>query len=212
MPISLVLADSHPILMVGLEQLFLKEEDFAVLASCADGEQALAAVAAHKPDVLVMDLQLPKKDGATLLREMASKHPATRVVLLTAVMDEDQLLEAVRLGVSGIILKEMPSHLLIKCVEKVHAGGQWLELNAVFRALDKAIKREDGTREVTAVLTPRELEVVRLVVKGTKNKEIAEKLFISEGTIKIHLHNIYEKLNVKGRVELILFAQKRGLV
>ncbi|MCX6545843.1 MAG: response regulator transcription factor [Acidobacteria bacterium] len=212
MPISLVLADSHPIVIEGLRQLFLREDHFAVLAACADGEQALAAVETHHPDVLVMDLQLPRRDGVAVLREIARAHPATRVVLLTAVMDEDQLLEAVRLGVSGIILKEMPTHLLVKCIQKVHAGGQWLELNAVFRALDRAIKREEGTREITAALTPRELEVVRLVVKGAKNKEIAETLFISDGTIKIHLHNVYEKLGVKGRVELILFAQKRGLV
>jgi DNA-binding NarL/FixJ family response regulator len=212
MPISLVLADSHPILIEGLRQVFLKEEDFAVLASCADGEQALAAVGAHHPDVLVMDLRLPGKDGPAVLREMAHAHPATRVVLLTAALDEDQLLEAVRLGVSGIILKEMPAHLLVKCVQKVHAGGQWLELNAVFRALDKVIKRDAGTREVTAALTPRELEIVRMVVKGTPTKEIAEQLFVAEGTIKIHLHNIYEKLGVNGRVQLMVYAQKRSLV
>jgi len=211
MPISLVLADDHPIVLDGLKQLFLGE-GFTVLASCTDGEQALAAVRAHRPDVLVLDLRLPGKDGLEVLREMAGDKLATRVVVLTAMLDEDQLLEAVRLGASGVILKEMSPHLLVKCVQKVHAGGQWLELNAVFRALDKAIKREAGTREAAAALTPRELQVVGMVVKGARNKEVAEKLFISEGTVKIHLHNIYEKLSVAGRVELILYAQKRSLV
>jgi len=212
MPISLVLADDHPIVLDGLKQLFLGEGHFTVLASCTDGEQALAAVRLHRPDVLVLDLRLPRKDGLGVLREMAGDKLATRVVVLTAMLDEDQLLEAVRLGASGVILKEMSPQLLVKCVQKVHAGGQWLELNAVFRALDKAIKREAGTREVAAALTPRELEVVGLVVKGARNREIAEKLFISEGTVKIHLHNIYERLGVAGRVEVILYAQKRGLV
>jgi DNA-binding NarL/FixJ family response regulator len=212
MPISLVLADDHPIVLDGLKQLFLGQGHFTVLASCTDGEQALAAVRAHRPDVLVLDLRLPRKDGLGVLREMAGDKLATRVVVLTAMLDEDQLLEAVRLGASGVILKEMSPDLLVKCVQKVHAGGQWLELNSVFRALDKAIRREAGTREVAAVLTPRELDVVGLVVKGARNKEIAEKLFISEGTVKIHLHNIYERLGVAGRVEVILYAQKRGLV
>jgi len=212
MPISLVLADDHPIVLDGLRQLFLGEGNFTVLASCADGEQALAAVRAHRPDVLVLDVRLPRKDGLEVLRELAREHLATRVVLLTAMLDESQLLEAVRLGVSGVILKEMSPHLLVKCVQKVHGGGQWLELNAVFRALNNAMKREAGTREVAAALTPRELQVVGMIVKGARNKEIAERLFITEGTVKIHLHNIYEKLTVAGRVELILYAQKRGLL
>jgi len=212
MPISLVLADDHPIVLDGLRQLFLGEGNFTVLASCADGEQALAAVRAHRPDVLVLDVRLPRKDGLEVLRELAREHLATRVVLLTAMLDESQLLEAVRFGVSGVILKEMSPHLLVKCVQKVHGGGQWLELNAVFRALNNAMKREAGTREVAAALTPRELQVVGMIVKGARNKEIAERLFITEGTVKIHLHNIYEKLTVAGRVELILYAQKRGLL
>ena len=212
MPISLVLADDHPIVLDGLRQLFLGEGNFTVLASCADGEQALAAVRAHRPDVLVLDVRLPRKDGLEVLRELAREHLATRVVLLTAMLDESQLLEAVRLGVSGVILKEMSPHLLVKCVQKDHGGGQWLELNAVFRALNNAMKREAGTREVAAALTPRELQVVGMIVKGARNKEIAERLFITEGTVKIHLHNIYEKLTVAGRVELILYAQKRGLL
>ena len=212
MPISLVLADDHPIVLDGLRQLFLGEGNFTVLASCADGEQALAAVRAHRPDVLVLDVRMPRKDGLEVLRELAREHSATHVVLLTAMLDESQLLEAVRLGVSGVILKEMAPHLLVKCVQKVHGGGQWLELNAVFRALNNAMKREAGTREVAAALTPRELQVVGMIVKGARNKEIAERLFITEGTVKIHLHNIYEKLTVAGRVELILYAQKRGLL
>jgi len=176
MPISLVLADDHPIVLDGLRQLFLGEGNFTVLASCADGEQALAAVRAHHPDVLVLDVRMPRKDGLEVLRELAREHLATRVVLLTAMLDESQLLEAVRLGVSGVILKEMAPHLLVKCVQKVHGGGQWLELNAVFRALNNAMKREAGTREVAAALTPRELQVVGMIVKGARNKEVAERL------------------------------------
>lgn len=212
MPITLVLADDHPLVLDGLEQLFRQEQDFQVLARCVNGEETLQAVRRYQPDVLILDIRMPGKDGLAVLQEMNKEKLPTRVVILTAALDEDDVLEAIRLGVRGVVLKEMAPQLLVRCTRKVHAGEQWLEKRSVALALEKMLRREAGTRQLAKVLTPREIEIVRMVAAGLRNKEIAEKLFISEGTVKIHLHNIYEKLSVKSRLELVRYAQDKGLV
>lgn len=210
--IRVVLTDDHPIVLDGLEQLFLREKDFEIVARCVNGEEALRTVKHHKPDVLVLDIQMPRMNGLQVLREIHDQKLPTRVVLLTAALDEDQVMEAMRLGVAGLVLKEMASKRLVQCVRHVSGGDQWLESSLVSKALEKMMKREQGSREVARVLTPRETEVVKMVATGLRNKEIAEKLQISEGTVKIHLHAIYEKLQITGRVELSLFARDKGLM
>ncbi|MEK7220478.1 MAG: response regulator transcription factor [candidate division NC10 bacterium] len=212
MPISLVLADDHPIILDGLEMLFRAEQDFQVLARCVNGEETIQAVRQHRPDILILDIRMPGKDGLAVLREVKKDSLPTRAVLLTVGLDEDDLLEAIRLGVRGVVLKEMAPQMLVQCVRKVHAGEQWLEKRSVGRALEKMLLREAGERQVAGVLTPRELEIVRMVASGLRNKEIADSLSISEGTVKIHLHHIYEKLHLASRLELALYAQERGLV
>jgi DNA-binding NarL/FixJ family response regulator len=212
MPIGLVLADDHPIILDGLDHLFRQEGDFKVLARCRDGEETLQAVRKHRPDVLILDLRMPGKDGLAVLREVRKEKQPTRVVLLTAEMSDAEALEAIRLRVNGVVLKEMAPQLLVKCIRKVHAGGQWWEKRSLGRAMETMLRREAGEREIAGVLTPRELQIVRLVASGLHNKEIADKLGISEGTVKIHLHHIYEKLHVDGRLELTLYAQDKGLV
>ncbi len=136
----------------------------------------------------------------------------TRIVLLTAELDEDDVLKAVRLGVRGVVLKEMAPQMLVDCVRKVAAGEQWIERRSLTRALDRMLRREAGLREVTSVLTPREIEIVRLVAEGLRNQAIGERLRISEGTVKVHLHNIYEKLGIDGRVALTHYAREKGLL
>jgi DNA-binding NarL/FixJ family response regulator len=197
----------------GLDSLFRLEEDFQVVARCVDGVQAMEAVRQHRPDVLILDIRLPVKDGLQVLREMARENlMATRVVILTASIQEEQLLEALRLGVRGVVLKEMAPALLVQCVRKVHSGGQWIERDSARRALEKILERQAGARALGEFLTSREAQIVTLIAKGMRNKEIAEKLFISEGTVKIHLHNIYEKLGVDGRLALMRYTQEKGLV
>ena len=131
MPIRLVLADDHPLILDALEQLFGLERDFEVLALCQDGAEALKALDYYQPDVLILDLRMPHKDGLAVLREMQQAQCPTRVVLLTAAIEESEVLEAMRLGVHGVVLKEMASRLLVECVRKVHAGGQWFERRSV---------------------------------------------------------------------------------
>jgi DNA-binding NarL/FixJ family response regulator len=212
MPIRIVLADDHTMVLQGLELLLRQEPDFQVLACCRNGDETLRAVRQYRPDILILDLAIPGKDGLAVLRELHHEELPTRVVLLTAALDEDDTLEALRLGVGGVVLKEMTVPLLIQCVRKVHAGDLWLEKRSISRALDKMLRREAGAREMAKVLTPREIEVIRLVANGMRNKEIAQRLAISEGTVKIHLHRSYEKLHVDNRLELLRYAQAKGLV
>jgi DNA-binding NarL/FixJ family response regulator len=212
MVIGLVLADDHPIVLDGLEQLFHAEEDFKVLARCRSGEETLEAVLTHQPDVLVLDIRMPGMDGLGVLRAMKKEKLSTRVVLLAAALDENETMEAIRLGVKGVVLKEMAPRLLVQCVRKAHAGEQWLEKRSFGLLLEKLLRREAGALEVAGVLTPREIEIVRMVARGLRNKEIAAQLSLNEGTVKVHLHNIYEKLHVENRVSLTLLAQDKGLV
>ena len=211
-PITLVLADDHPIVLHGLEQLFRLEPDIEVVARCTTGAEALRAVARHDPDIVVLDVRMPGQDGLEVMRELQRRRLAARIVLLTAAIDEEQVVAAVRLGVRGIVLKEMAPQRLVQVIRQVHAGDLVVDHRTVVKALERAVRQEAGTRRVTDLLTPRELEVVRMVASGLRNKEIASRLAISEGTVKIHLHNTYEKLDVDGRLELTLFAQEHGLV
>src|SRR5207245_7537764 len=127
-PIRLVLADDHPIVLNGLESLFHLEPDFQVVARCVNGEETLAAVRQHRPDILILDIHMPRKDGFEILRELQKDKPRTKVVLLAGALEEDQVLDALRLGVRGLVLKEVAPGLLVECVRKVHAGEQWLEI------------------------------------------------------------------------------------
>ncbi|MDH3475274.1 MAG: response regulator transcription factor [Rhodospirillales bacterium] len=211
-PIRLVLADDHPIVLRGLEQLLALEPDLSVVASCRNGAEALEAVRAQQPDVLVLDLKMPDVDGQGVLQALHEEKATTRVVILSAALDEQALLEAVRLGVKGVVLKEMAPELLIQCIRKVHSGGQWLDQDLVGRALETLLARETDQRRIGELLTPREIEIARLVAAGLSNKEIARELSITEGTVKVHVHNIYEKLGIDGRVELANYARHHGIL
>jgi DNA-binding NarL/FixJ family response regulator len=210
MPVRLVLADDHPLILQGLVDLFHREEEFEVLARCTDGVETLQALHRYQPDILILDIRMPRKDGLAVLREIHQQKLLVRVVLLTAALDDAEVLEAMRLGVGGVILKDMALQLLMHCVRKVYAGEHWLEKRSTGRILEKMLRREAGAREVGAILTPRELEVVQLVAHGLRNREIADQLCISEGTVKIHLHNSYEKLHVNSRVELLRYVGYLG--
>lgn len=210
-PIRLLIADDHPIVLDGLEQLFRLEPDLELVGRSRDGDETLRLLRERRPDVLVLDVKMPGRDGLAVLRAIPEERLSTRVVLLTAALDDEQLIEAIRLGARGVVLKEMAPEILVDAVRQVHAGGQWLEQGLGGRALAKLLQREEGLREAARRLTPREMEIVRMVARGLQNRAIGEKLFISEGTVKIHLHHIYEKVKVKGRVELALYAQNKGL-
>jgi DNA-binding NarL/FixJ family response regulator len=212
MPITLVIADDHPLILDAMENLFRLKKDLKVVARCLDGEVALKAVRRRQPDILVLDIQMPVKDGLVVLREMRKEKLPTRVVILTATLDQEGLTEAVRLGVRGLVLKELAPKLLVQCIRKVHAGELWLERRSVSSALEKLLQRETARNEAAQLLSAREIEIIKQVATGLRNMEIGKKLFISEGTVKIHLHNIYQKLGVDSRTKLARYAQENGLV
>ena len=212
MPIRLVLADDHPLILDALEQLFTLQDDFQVLARCMCVEQTLQAVRQYRPDVLLLDLRMPDTGGLTVLRELNREKLTTRVVLLMGVADEEEMLEAIRLGVCGVVLKDTPPQLVLQCVRAVHAGGQWLERRSISQALERLLQLEARTRQIASTLTSREAEIIRMVGAGLRNKEIAGQLFLSEGTVKIHLHHIYQKLNLANRLELLRYAKDNGLI
>ena len=212
MSIRLVLADDHPIVLHGLQQLFARQGDFSVLAACPDGASALDAVKAQRPDVLVLDLRMSPRNGLDVLRALAKERLQCRTVLLTAAITDEEVVEAMRLGAMGLVLKEASPDALLDCVRRVHRGEQWIERETVTQAFKAVLKREAAVSHAEATLTPRELEIVRMVAHGLRNKAIAERLSISEGTVKVHLHNIYEKLGVEGRMELLLLAQELKMV
>ena len=209
-PIRVLLADDHPIVLDGLERLFRLEPDFEVVGSCRDGEEVLRAVAVAPPDLLVLDLKMPRLDGLEVLRALQGSGAPTRVLLLTAALDEQQVVEALRLGVRGLVLKEMAPQLVIEAARRIHAGGQWFDAGLLQRSLDAIGRKLGGDGEATG-LTPREREIVGMVVRGLRNRAIADELGISEGTVKLHLHHVYEKLGLTNRMELLLHVQKHPL-
>lgn len=211
MTIRTVIADDHPLVLSGLEQLFRPEPDIEVVAECRDVDETLRAIREHDPDVLVLDLLMPGGGGLELLRALNSRASRTRVVLLTAVIDDDQLLEAIRLGVHGVVLKDMAPQLLVDALREVSRGAQWLEQGLGGRALRRLLAREERATHAGRLLSGREREIVRLVAGGLTNRAIAHKLGIGEGTVKVHVHNIYEKLDLNGRIELLLYARENGL-
>jgi DNA-binding NarL/FixJ family response regulator len=211
MAIRVVFADSHPLILAGLQYLMQQEDDIEVVACCRDGEETLQAAHQHRPDVVVLDLPLPGKDGWEVLRELSQASYSLQIVILTTALDVDAALQAYRLGVNGVVLKEMADRLLASCIRKVYAGERWIERRSVSQALEALLKREAGGRQLAATLTPRERELVRWVGCGLPNREIAKKLAISEGTVKIHLHRIYKKLQVPSRLALLQYAYEHGV-
>jgi DNA-binding NarL/FixJ family response regulator len=208
MPIKVVLVDDHPLVLGGLEQLLRSEPDFEVMATCGTVADAWKALTAHHPDVLILDLNLPDEDGLSLLRQLDPAQPPA-VVVLTASHDEDLLLDAARQGARGIVLKAMAPRILEDCVRAAHRGEYRLNVNGVDLG-ERLQKRRNVESELERLLTPRELQIVRLVAARMDNQQIAERLAISVGTVKIHLHHVYDKLNLQGRHDLQMFLRQKG--
>ncbi len=209
--IRILIADDHPIFRDGLRKLLSLEEDFQVIGEAEDGKEAVEMVQKLVPDILLLDLKMPNLSGIGALEALGDKNKATRVIVLTASEDEAAVVQAMRMGTAGIVLKQTATDLLIKSIRKVYDGEIWLD-SRMTTAVMKEFSQPVPVREpVKTVLSAREREVVALVCQGFRNKEIAEKMFISEQTVKNHLHNIFDKLGVSDRLELALFAIHKKL-
>lgn len=197
-------------MMAGMEQLLAADSSLRVVARCTSAEQMLRAIREHKPQVVVSDYLLPNLRGLSALRDLNGELEHTRIILLAESIQQSELLDAIRLGVKGVILKEMPGATLVRCIHKVMAGGVWLENQSASAAIESLLQGQAGAREMAGVLTPREIATLRAIASGLRNKDAALVLGIAEGTVKIHLHRMYEKLNITGRLELVLYARDRG--
>lgn len=206
--ISVLVADDHPLMRDAVAGLF-SQEPYNIIACCSDGAQARAAILEHRPDIAILDVNMPRLSGLDLLREARAQNWSTLIVLLTAGLEPEPLVEAVKLKVDGLVLKDAGGTMLLQCVSAVLAGEQWVHNEAMKQVMSALAVIAAPGRAVD--LTPRETDVVRLVARGLRNKEIARDLSISEGTVKMHLHNLYEKLSVSSRTELAILARERSL-
>src|SRR5436190_6834013 len=221
--IRIVVADDHPIFRDGLCRLLGLEEDFEVVAQAQDGRQVLEILQQLEPDILLLDLKMPGLDGLGTLQKLQAARNKTRVIVLTASDDKKEFVQAMKLGTSGIVLKQTATELLIKSIRKVHAGEIWLDSHTTAAVIRQFVANDEAPMAQAPVqaaaprererspLSQREREIVALVAQGFKNKEMAEKMFISEQTVKNHLHNIFDKLGVSDRLELALYAIHNNL-
>jgi two-component system nitrate/nitrite response regulator NarP len=203
----LLIADDHPFIIAGLEAI-LRGTEFDVVCRVPDGQEALEALPASRADILLLDVSMPGRGGVDVLRILRSRSDNHPVVLLTASLDDNLLLEALQLQVNGIVLKESAQEQLLECLQAVRAGRRWIEQGLMQKAL-KLTSEGAASTDPLAAVTTRERAVVELVAQGLRNREIATELGMTEGTVKVYLHRIYEKLQVTNRTELALLVKAR---
>jgi len=216
-PIRIVIADDHPIFRDGLRRLLEAEPGLKVVGEASDGADAVKLARQLKPDILLLDLAMPRQPGLEALRDLSvgTGGNGVKVILLTAAAEKHQIVEALQLGARGVVLKDSATQLLLKSIHTVMTGEYWVGRESVsnlvqyLRSLVQSSSEE--SRQKKFGLTPRELEIVSAVVAGYSNKEIAEYFKISEDTVKHHLSNIFDKLGVSTRLELALFAVNQAL-
>jgi DNA-binding NarL/FixJ family response regulator len=212
--ISVLLADDQKLVRTGFRLILESEGDIEVAGEAEDGEQALAALRTHQPDVVLMDIQMPRLDGIGATRRIAGDAGIrTRVVILTTFEQDDYVFEALRAGASGFLLKNAPPEQLVEAVRTVAAGDALLAPAITRRVIQDYARRSAPRRDARVeLLTERELEVLRLLATGKSNAELAAQLFLGEGTIKTHVSHVLSKLGLRDRVQAVVFAYESGLV
>ena len=221
-PIRLLIADGHPIVLEGLRSVLGHQPTLQVVGEASDGMEAIEKTVSLDPDVVLMELKLPRVDGLTVLRSIQARAGRSKVILFSSSENKEEFVEAMKLGCSGILSKDSSITLIEKSIQKVYAGEIWLDSNTTAAVIRQFASPTDfppvhagasngkTTRE-RAQLSQREREIIILIAQGYKNKEIAEKMFITEQTVKNHLHNVFDKLGVSDRLELALYAIHNSL-
>jgi two-component system, NarL family, nitrate/nitrite response regulator NarL len=213
-PIRILIADDHPLFRDGLRRLLQAEPGFEVVGEASDGDILVDLARKTRPDILLLDLSMPRQDGMEVLRELSLSKIPVRTLLLTASIEKAQIVQALKLGAYGVIMKEATTQRLFDSIQCVMAGQYWIGRESVsdlVRALRSVAPTENGVRGKDYGLTTRELEIVTLVVAGYSNPDIAQRCSISEQTVKHHISNIFDKLGVSNRLELALFAVNHRL-
>ncbi|MGH9514611.1 MAG: response regulator [Terriglobales bacterium] len=214
-PVRILIADDHPIFRDGLKRLLESEGEFKVIGEACDGVEAVGMARQLIPEVMLLDLAMPRRQGLDTLREIASDAGSVRVILLTAAAEKEQIVEALQLGARGVVLKDSATQILLKSIRAVMNGEYWVGRESVsnlvqyLRTLVTPVSTFPQRNKYR--LTPRELEIIAAVVAGFANKEIAQYFKISEDTVKHHLSNIFDKVGVSSRLELALFAVNQSL-
>ncbi|MES2440568.1 MAG: response regulator transcription factor [Verrucomicrobiota bacterium] len=202
-PIRILLADDHPSLRAGLASILDSQSDFQVVAEAGTGREVLEKLIDHAVDVFIVDLRMPDGDGIQTIRVLVKRDPSAKVLVLTTYDNEEDVFAALEAGARGYLLKDTTKEEIIAAVRQIHAGQ---------RFLPQAIASRLADRMVRPGLTPRELDVLRLVSRGRANKEIASAMFISEETVKTHMKSLFQKLGVHDRAEAVAVSLQRGLI
>ena len=218
-PIRVLVVDDQELVRLGFCVILEAADGVAVVGEAGNGEAAVSAVAAHHPDVVLMDIRMPKSSGIEACRATKEVAPSAKIVMLTISDEEEDLFEAIRAGASGYLLKDIPLDEVAEAVRSVH-GGQSLinpsmagKLLTEFATLANRDTTEDRAQHVAAPkLTDREMEVLKLVARGMNNRDIAKELYISENTVKNHVRNILEKLQIHSRMEAVMLAVRQKLI
>lgn len=205
-PVRLLIVDDHPVVRDGLRGMFAGEEGFEVVAEATNGADAVARAQAYEPDVVLMDLRMPEMDGVSAIRKMTELGIRARVLVLTTFDTDSDVLPAVEAGATGYMLKDAPRDELLRAVRSAAAGEAVLSPTVAARLLDQVRQPAKET------VSQRELEVLQLVASGATNREVAERLFVSEATVKTHLLHIYTKLGVNDRAAAVGAAFEKGLL
>jgi two-component system nitrate/nitrite response regulator NarL len=214
--IRVVVADDHPVVRFGVKNMLESEPGFEVVGEAEDGDVAITETLEREPDILLLDVQMPRLPGLEALRAIMSKSPRVKIIMLTSTISTQQIIEALQIGARGIVLKDAVAGDLSKSMRAVLSGDYWIGGERVVNlvaALNELMKQAAVAPEKkTYGLTPRELEVVTCIVEGCSNKDVAKQFAISEETVKRHLSNIFDKTGVSTRLELALFAIAHKLV
>jgi DNA-binding NarL/FixJ family response regulator len=215
--VRILIADDHPIFRDGLRRLLEADPGLAVVGEAADGIETLKLAIKLKPDLLLLDLAMPRQSGLDTLPELAGSCPNLRIIVLTAAVEKPEIVRALQLGARGVVMKEAATQLLLKSIRAVMKGEYWVGRDSVSDLVQYLREGARDTRLKEPVrkdfgLTRRELEIVAAIVGGFTNRDVAQKFSISEDTVKHHLTNIFDKLGVSNRLELALFAVHHQLV
>ena len=212
-PITIMIVDDHVVIRSGLRMLIEHDQQMQVIAQAGNKSEALERAESERPDVIILDLVLGDDDGLAFLPELCQASPSSRVLVLTGVQNPDAHRRAIRRGAMGIVLKEHAADQLLKAIKKVNDGEVWIERSMMGSMIQEFNKPAMVDPEVAKIesLTDREREVIALIGEGLKNKQVGERLFISETTVTHHLSSVFSKLEVSDRLELIIYAFRHGL-
>jgi len=215
-PIRILIVDDQRILREGLRTLLSLESDFAVVAEAEDGQAALDQYAAHRPDVVLMDIRMPRLDGVEATRRLRERWPDARVIILTTFDDDAYVFDGLRAGALGYLLKDVSGHELADAIRKVAGGGALIEPSVARKVLAEFARLAEPARPINEQLpeplSEREQEILRLLAAGANNRQIASQLFLAEGTVKNYISTILDKLGVEDRTQAALRARELGLL